>query len=158
MSIKGFSLIEAMVVLGIFAIMMTIALPSFVPQYTKAQITESLAIIDGYKQPIIDYYRFRGEFPKDNEAVGMPKPEKILGNYVKKVTLESGVLNIYLGNKINKSVAGAIVSIQPLTVIDSADSPMSWGCGHATVPEGMEANGENKTSVEKKYLPSKCAF
>jgi hypothetical protein len=33
---------------------------------------------------------------------------------------------------------------------------MSWRCGYRGVPRGMEAVGENRTTVNPVFLPSAC--
>ncbi|MCI5227336.1 MAG: pilus assembly protein PilA, partial [Candidatus Electrothrix sp. AX2] len=49
-------------------------------------------------------------------------------------------------------------TIRPAIVAAHPSSPLSWLCGYARPVEGMEAVGENQTSVPENYLPLSCRF
>ena len=51
---------------------------------------------------------------------------------------------------------GQIVTLQSIVVKGSPASPMSWRCGYHDVPKGMEPVGENRTSLDRRYLPTSC--
>lgn len=70
--------------------------------------------------------------------------------------LETGALQVSLGNRINAHVKDKVLSIRQAVVIDSLKSPISWVCGNAEVADGMSARGENSTSIIRQYLPFEC--
>lgn len=154
--LRGFSMLELMIVLGIIAILAMIALPSQVSSIQQKRILETLQLAEPLKGNIFAYYMLNGDFPEDNEAAGLPEPEKILGNYLQRTTVEDGVIHLHLGQKLPDSLTDKIISIRPIVVEESPASPISWICGYDEIPEGMNAQGENKTDVPRNYLPLRC--
>lgn len=152
----GFTLIEMLVVLAIIAILSVMMLPSPESGLTRRQVAESIGLIESYQNLVVTQYGMIEQFPPDNESLGIPKPELLIGNYVTKIELQQGAFHIYFGNKSNLTIQDKVLSLRPIVVSGSPSSPMSWVCGNSTIPEGMKAVGENKTSIEPKYLPLSC--
>jgi hypothetical protein len=92
----------------------------------------------------------------NNAAAGVPDPDKLIGNYVTRVEVVQGAINVTFGNFANKQLEGQIVTLQPIVVKGSPASPMSWRCGYHEVPKGMEPVGENRTNLDRRYLPTSC--
>lgn len=153
---KGFTLIELMIVVAIIGILAGIAIPAYQDYTIRAQITEGFAIAEELKPKITEYYRAQGRFPADNRAAGVPETRFLIGNYVSGVEVANGAMHIQFGQKINKLIAGSILTLQPQVVTGSPASPISWNCGYSTPPKGLEAVGENRTSASDKFLPSAC--
>ena len=153
---NGFTLIELMIVVAIIGILASIASPAYQDYTIRAQVIEAMSLTSTMKGSIDEYYRNRGEFPADNEAAGTPLPEQMIGNYVNQITVEGGAMHVRFGNHANSRVADEILSIRPLIVPGSPLPPLSWNCGYGTAPTGMEPVGENRSTVEPKYLPSAC--
>jgi type IV pilus assembly protein PilA len=152
----GFTLIELMIVVAIIGILASIAIPAYQDYTIRAQVTEAFSLASELKGPIQEYRKERGRFPADNAAAGVPEPDKLLGNYVTRVEVQQGAINITFGNFVNKTIDGQIVTLQPIVVKGSPASPMSWRCGYRGVPNGMEPVGENRTNVDRKFLPASC--
>jgi type IV pilus assembly protein PilA len=95
-------------------------------------------------------------FLKNNQEAGIPAPDKLLGNYVDRIDLINGAFHIHFGNKAHVDIKNKTLSIQPIMVENSPQSPVSWICGKAAVPDGMKAVGENRTDIEIKNLPLNC--
>ena len=129
MNRRGFTLIEVMVTGAVIGVLATLAIPSYHQRIVRAQVTESLQLTEAIKTDVEAYYRQNRRFPANNATIGLPPPDKLIGNYV------------------NKMVEGNTISLRPLVVEDSPRSPMSWSCGTRAAPTGMVSAGENRTDV-----------
>ncbi|TQV66701.1 prepilin-type N-terminal cleavage/methylation domain-containing protein [Exilibacterium tricleocarpae] len=153
---RGFTLIEMVVVLAVVAILLTLALPDSSRTIVRTQMRESLKLIEHYQPLISAGYRSTGVFPADNEAAGIPPADKIIGNYVTAIVLEKGAFHLQFGNKIRNDLDGKRLSIRPVYVPNSPQSPVSWICGNDSIPTGMAAAGSNRTDIDSEFLPFHC--
>lgn len=153
---RGFTLLELMVVLAIIAILAAVAMPSFKSNNTRAQVVESVELLKNLKDSVGLFYQTQKKFPRHNDEAGIPKPEHLIGNYVERIDYVMGSFNITFGNKANGVLKKKILSVRPMVVTASPESPISWVCGNSSVPEGMTAVGVNSTNVENQYLPINC--
>lgn len=155
--IRGFTLLEMMIVVAIIAILATLTLPMYLSSVAREQIQESLALVAQLKPQAERYQRVNGTLPLSNQELGIPEPEKLLGNYVESIELEDGAFHIAFGNKAANVLRGKFLTVRAITVVGSPASPMSWLCGYSAVPMGMEAAGNNLTSVQPQgLLPVSC--
>jgi type IV pilus assembly protein PilA len=152
----GFTLLEMLFILVIIAILATIAMPSFSSKVARAQISESIDLIKTLKDSVALFYVAQQKFPRNNLEAGVPKPEFLIGNYVQRIDVINGGFHIVFGNKVPKDVANKILSIRPMVVDGSPESPISWLCGNSRVPDGMIVIGENKTDLPVDLLPINC--
>ena len=153
---RAFTLIEMMVVVSIIAILALMATPSMDSKVTRAQVIESMELIKQYKENVNAIYQQNKFFPKNNQDAGMPKPELLLGNFVERIELIDGAFHVTFGSKAHSALKNKILSMRPIVVKGSPDSPNSWVCGGAAIPEGMMAIGNNLTNIDGKYLPINC--
>lgn len=153
---NGFTLMEMLVVIAIIAILAMIAMPSPDPTIARKQVVESMELIEDYKKLIAFYHNSTQIFLKDNKAAGIPAADKLLGNYVDQIEYKDGAFHIHFGNKAHPNIKGKTLSVQPIMVQGSPESPISWICGKASVPPNMKAVGENRTDLELKDMPLNC--
>ena len=152
----GFTLIEMLVVLAIIALLALATIPTGGGKFDQAAVSESLNLVSGYQLQIEQYYMLNNEFPEDNEAAGLPPSQTIMGNYLAAAELADGALHLQLGNKIRPELKGKFVSLRPIFVPGTENTPVSWICGNDTVPPNMLAAGENRTNIESFRLPVSC--
>ncbi len=152
----GFTLIEMLVVVAIIAILSVLALPAAEPKVARAQVLESLELIDEYKKSVAVYFKATLNFPKDNLEAGIPKAEFLIGNYVDKIDLLQGAFRIHFGSKAHATLKDKTLTVRPIVVKGSPESPMSWVCGYSAIPEGMLASSLDRTTADPKFLPTYC--
>ena len=154
---NGFTLLEMVIVIAIIAILATLAVPSYLSKVARDQIAESLHLLDQLKPAVEKYHRENASLPPRNVDAGIPEPDKLLGNYVSSIELQDGGFHIRFGNKSIKALKGKQLSVRAIVVKGSPESPISWVCGDSRIPQGMEAEASNRTSIEPAgLLPLSC--
>lgn len=145
-----------MVILGIIAILVLIALPSYSDKIVRDQIAEALPLADIARSPVSSSWSLLQSFPADNAAAGLPAADKIVSNYVSSVVVKDGAIHVTFGNRANRLIKGKVLTLRPAIVEDAPVVPVAWICGFAPVPDKMTVKGENRTDVEPGFLPFRC--
>ena len=153
---SGFTLIEMLVVIAIMSILLMISIPSTRGKVSKAYIYESIKLVKPYKDIIASYYSATASFPNNNIEAGMPAEDLIIGNYLSAVRMENGAMHLLLGNKISSYLQGKTLTIRPIFVTGSPQSPISWICGYDEIPNNMQSPAANQTDIERELLPRDC--
>lgn len=147
---------EAMVAVAIIAILAAMALPSYIFKITREQIEASIPLTELAKGPISDKWRADRIFPADNTEAGLPSPDKIVGNFVKSVTVENGAIHMAFGNRATGALKNKVLSFRPAVVEDAPIVPITWVCANAGAPDKMKLMGTDRTTVEQQNLPLIC--
>jgi type IV pilus assembly protein PilA len=153
---SGFTLIELLVAIAVLAILMLIALPSYLDRLARDQVTEALPLANVIKPAVEAAWAARQPLPADNASAGAPAPEKIVNEMVSSVRLEDGAIHIAFGNRASKALRGHVLTVRPAVVEDTPAVPITWLCGHAPPPSPMTAKGADRTDVPAGFLPMRC--
>ncbi|EMT6970477.1 pilin, partial [Neisseria gonorrhoeae] len=58
----------------------------------RAQVSEAILLAEGQKSAVTEYYLNHGKWPENNDSAGVASASKIIGKYVKSVTVTNGVV------------------------------------------------------------------
>ena len=153
---KGFTIVEMMVVVGVVAILALMMVPTYNDRLIREQVNEALPLADLAKKPVAAAWAVTQTFPADNAAAGLPPREKVVSDLVSGVAVEGGSIHITFGNRANNQIRDKVLTLRPAVVEDAPVVPVTWLCGFAAVPDKMSAKTPNRTDIPKNYLPIKC--
>ena len=154
--LRGFTMIELMMVLAVIAILATIALPSMQGRIVRDQIVEASKLTDIAKAPIAFTWSTTGTLPIDNAAAGLPSADKIVGNFVSSMRVDRGAIHLTFGNRANAAIQGKTLTLRPAVIDDAPVVPVAWVCAAASAPQKMTLRGTDRTDVPLRYLPLNC--
>ncbi len=134
---KGFTLIELMIVVAIVGILAAVALPAYQDYTIRAQVSEMMALTDGAKVAVTEYYQTKGAFPTSNTDAGYAGAA---GKYTASVAIGgSGVITATAGNSANTALGSTTITLTPAA--DATTKVLVWTCGG---------------TVDAKYRPTSC--
>jgi len=149
----GFTLIELLLVVSIIGLLAAVAIPAYQDYIKSSKIAEGFVLVNSIEMAVADYYSYHGKFPINNRAAGLPNPEKLRGKYVNSIEIEYGAIHL----TFDESLDGGKVSFRPAIVaVYPPNNSLVWVCGYQPVLKNMFAIGENKTTINKSYLPEVC--
>lgn len=143
---KGFTLIELMIVVAIIGILASIAIPGYQDYVAKTQVSEAVILLDGLRTSASEFYTNQGTTP----SVADVSSTSVSGKYVDSVTIIGAgtttiVIQATMGvNGVSPNIAGQTYAIA------TVDGTKTWSCGMST---GVVAG---YTSISEEYIPTAC--
>ena len=149
-------MMELAVVLSIIAILSAMAVPSYLYKVIREQIESAINLAGIAEKPVEAVWTLGNSLPANNEAAGLPTPDKIVNYVVSSIELRDGAVNITFGNRANGALKGKILSLRPAVVTNVHMVPITWVCGNAEAPDKMQILGTNQTNLPDNLLPIAC--
>ncbi|ENV7328316.1 pilin, partial [Neisseria gonorrhoeae] len=73
---------------------------------------EAILLAEGQKSAVTEYYLNHGIWPENNDSAGVASASKIIGKYVKSVTVTNGVVTATMNSSnVNKEIQGKKLSL-----------------------------------------------
>jgi type IV pilus assembly protein PilA len=138
--VKGFTLIELMIVVAIVGILAAVAIPAYQNYIARAQLSEAMTISGGIRSEIASSFMAKtGTFAGlDSATNGLPAAAEVGGSYVTSVAVADGVVSVALGNDVAEFLSGEVLTLTPAT---TAGDTIVWNCSF---------------SGDARYLPQSC--
>ena len=133
--VRGFTLIELMIVVAIIAILSSIAITVYTNSTGKAQLSEAFTLADGLKTTVAEYYTQTGSCPVPG-ANGLPAAASYSGNYVANVNIAAGgagcaITALMRSHTVAPRLQGKQIT---LTMTGSMGGAISWQCSSDADP------------------------
>ncbi|EMT8241769.1 pilin [Neisseria gonorrhoeae] len=123
----------------------------------RAQVSEAILLAEGQKSAVTEYYLNNGKWPENNDSAGVASASKIIGKYVKSVTVAKGVVTAQMkSDGVNNEIKGKKLSLWA----KRQDGSVKWFCGQPVKRNGdnddvaKDVTGNDK--IDTKHLPSTC--
>ncbi|EMU2471733.1 pilin [Neisseria gonorrhoeae] len=118
---------------------------------------EAILLAEGQKSAVTEYYLNHGIWPENNDSAGVASASKIIGKYVKSVTVTNGVVTAkMLSSGVNKEIQGKRLSLWA----KRENGSVKWFCGQPVKRTANAANddvaADATAGIDTKHLPSTC--
>ena len=142
-NMKGFTLIELMIVIAILGILLAIAIPAYQDYTVRAKVSECINGNAPNKTGLAEFILSNNRAPSLLASFGT----SFVSQYCSETTFTTATTGGTIAIGVNETAVGATGTIQPNLV-------SSWALGQTNVAFNCVAGTTGAT--EAKYLPASC--
>ncbi|EMS6632733.1 pilin [Neisseria gonorrhoeae] len=122
----------------------------------RAQVSEAILLAEGQKSAVTEYYLNHGIWPENNDSAGVASASKIIGKYVKSVTVTNGVVTAQMKpSGVNNEIKDKKLSLWA----KRQDGSVKWFCGQPVTRDNAgkaDVAADATAGIDTKHLPSTC--
>ncbi|EMU5249102.1 pilin [Neisseria gonorrhoeae] len=123
----------------------------------RAQVSEAILLAEGQKSAVTEYYLNHGKWPENNDSAGVASASKIIGKYVKSVTVANGVVTAQMNpSGVNNEIKDKRLSLWA----KREDGSVKWFCGQPVKRDNAKdddvTDDKDNNGIDTKHLPSTC--
>ncbi|HUL55523.1 MAG TPA: pilin [Usitatibacter sp.] len=145
-AMKGFTLIELMIVVAIIGILAAIAIPAYQDYTIRSKVTEMINSAGVCKTSVAEYYQSLGAFPGNATQAGCS--DVGTANTLKPAVDASGDITIDATGTLATQLGSGTATFGYTPQTASAGAPITaWVCS---------STAGAKTTIVSKYLPATC--
>ncbi|EMU0788103.1 pilin [Neisseria gonorrhoeae] len=121
---------------------------------------EAILLAEGQKSAVTEYYLNHGIWPENNDSAGVASASKIIGKYVKSVTVTNGVVTAQMKpSGVNNEIKDKRLSLWGRR----ENGSVKWFCGQPVkrakakdADDVTDDAGTDNGKISTKHLPSTC--
>ena len=139
-NMKGFTLIELMIVIAILGILLAIAIPAYSDYTVRARVSEGLNVATATKTGVSETRLSTGTFPTTNATAGVSLT--ISSTYVNSVSVGTGGTILITYNNATAKIPELQANNTIILIPTFTNGTVRWEC--------------NTGSVVSKFRPARC--